>query len=131
MICALLILLGFLAFAVDHEDEAYGLENQIGEEGDAEEEDEHLALAGPVGGGGGIAAKVGEHPHTQHHKVKEKASYSDPEVVLDKSPRVFVEALHDDIVLQSGDDGEIERDGRQNGLEQRAVEPHDEEGGQH
>ena len=50
-----------------------------------------------------------ECPEAEQHKVKEQAADGETQEVFDKGTRVFVEAFHHDIVLQTCDHSEVER----------------------
>ena len=107
------------ALLLDKENQGDGLEGQVGDVADAESQDE----------GAGFG-DVGEGPSADDNKVKEEGADSESEEVLDKGARVFIETFDHGIVLQSGDDGKVERDERHNGLEHALGEPEGAEGGQ-
>ena len=100
------------ALLLDKENQGDGLEGQVGDVADAESQDE----------GAGFG-DVGEGPSADDNKVKEEGADSESEEVLDKGARVFIETFDHGIVLQSGDDGKVERDERHNGLEHALCEP--------
>ena len=97
-----------------------GLEGQIDDVANAESDDK--------GFGGG---HVCESPEAKDDQVQEETAHGDSQEVLYKGTRVFVEAFHYYIVLNAGDDGEVERQEGQDGLIVLRAKPQRAKRGQH
>ena len=103
----------------DEDDECDGFEGEVGDVADAEGQDEGASLG-----------DVGEGPGAEEDEVEEEGADGEPEEVFDEGTGVFVETFHYGVVLQAGDEGEIERYEGEDGLEDALCEPEGAEGGQ-
>lgn len=109
----------FFALVLDKKNEGEGLEDEVDDVADAEGQNKGAGLG-----------NVGESPDAEEGQMEEEGADGEPKEVFDEGARVFVEAFHYGVVLQTGDDGKVKGYEGHDGLEEAIGKPEGAEGRQ-
>ena len=107
----------FFALVLDKKNEGEGLEDEVDDVADAEGQNKGAGLG-----------NVSESPDAEEDQMEEEGADGEPKEVFDEGARVFVEAFHYGVVLQTGDDGKVKGYEGHDGLEEAIGKPEGAEG---